>query len=509
MLKFFTPLLIVVINSCCQNNAPHVKVRIEPDSIINVMQAGIGASIHAIEDSLTVSTDNNKYRSWGGSAWGGNPMPGDTARWNQVFRHCDWLGLDFCRVEIDHKMYEPQKGVLDTSNREMKILFTWLDYCQSRNIDVLLQEMWPNVDWLTYPEMLKDPVKKLRSAPNDLNAWGQGFARLLEYLYHHRNYTCIKYLSVANEPHQSWSWWQLPDGSSQRIEPALKILKELLEDKKVPVKLAGPDIWYNCNEVPLPCQPYVGAYSVHDYGAIFDWWENVYISWPMSPISNAEKNIRCLKQKAREDGNKPFLIAEHGTMMFGYEASAKGPGHYLSLLKDVQYVIRMSNAGVDGFNRWSLINRGDLDGQWQMIETWDPKKFRLLDTIAPKANAYYMYGLLTRFIPKYAEVLYTQVTGGADTLQRVFAATFRNQTDKNISICITNDSEVEYQLDCKLPAGQTFYRYQVLYSHKDKNIVEISPLEAHSSSASVVLPGRSLMVLSTYQLYMGDKGIVQ
>jgi len=32
--------------------------------------------------------------------------------------------------------------------------------------------------------------------------------------------------------------------------------------------------------------------------------------------------------------------------------------------------VRGINAGVDGFNRWSFINRGDLDGQWQLLRTW-------------------------------------------------------------------------------------------------------------------------------------------
>jgi hypothetical protein len=48
---------------------PEVKITIDSNTVFNTMQGGFGASIHAIEDSLPVSTDGGKYRSWGGSVW--------------------------------------------------------------------------------------------------------------------------------------------------------------------------------------------------------------------------------------------------------------------------------------------------------------------------------------------------------------------------------------------------------------------------------------------------------
>jgi hypothetical protein len=35
-------------------------------------------------------------------------------------------------------------------------------------------------------------------------------------------------------------------------------------------------------------------------------------------------------------------------------------------------------AGVSAFNRWSFTNRGDLDGQWQLIRTWDMENKKYL-----------------------------------------------------------------------------------------------------------------------------------
>jgi hypothetical protein len=61
---------------------------------------------------------------------------------------------------------------------------------------------------------------------------------------------------------------------------------------------------------------------------------------------------------------------------------------------------------VDGFNRWSLINRGDFDGQWQMIDTWDPATKTLLKSFPPKPNAYLVYGLISR-LPALSLTIYS------------------------------------------------------------------------------------------------------
>ena len=92
-------------------------------------------------------------------------------------------------------------------------------------------------------------------------------------------------------------------------------------------------------------------------------------------------------------------------MANGWGADHPGPGTYVSALKDAELVVRRINAGVDGFNRWSFLNRGDLDGQWQFIETWDRKEKRLLQQYTPHPNTYFVLGLLSRFIAKHSDVL--------------------------------------------------------------------------------------------------------
>jgi hypothetical protein len=73
---FAISMLLTLFCTCRNAQIQNHTVVIKPysDQIINTMQGGFGASMHAIEDSLPVSTDGGKYRSWGGSVWGGPPL---------------------------------------------------------------------------------------------------------------------------------------------------------------------------------------------------------------------------------------------------------------------------------------------------------------------------------------------------------------------------------------------------------------------------------------------------
>jgi len=63
----------------------------------HTMRGGFGASWHAIEQPLPMVGGV----SHGGSAWGANPPASNDRAWRDIYRHADWLGLDFVRVEID------------------------------------------------------------------------------------------------------------------------------------------------------------------------------------------------------------------------------------------------------------------------------------------------------------------------------------------------------------------------------------------------------------------------
>ena len=109
------------------------------------MAGGIGASWHAIETAIPVVGD----RSHGGSGWGGYPGADDASAWSQIYHHAQWLGLDFCRVELEQRIYEPEREKFTWESEEMRILYRILDFCEKRKADVFLQQRRKEPEHLT------------------------------------------------------------------------------------------------------------------------------------------------------------------------------------------------------------------------------------------------------------------------------------------------------------------------------------------------------------------------
>ena len=159
-------------------------------------------------------------------------------------------------------------------------------------------------------------------------------------------------------------------------------MRKALDREGLPVPLSGPD-WTDLPELKpqeIDFDPFIGAYDLHSYFARFDWQTGQGY-----PLVEAEKRLKSWKQWAQERG-KPLFLSELGSMVFGWGGGHPGPSTFDAAIKDAELVVRALNAGVDGFNRWSFINRGDLDGQWQMIDTWDPVEEDTAQVVSAEAK---------------------------------------------------------------------------------------------------------------------------
>jgi hypothetical protein len=477
-----------------------VIIRITEEKV-HTMKGGFGASVHAMQDSILVTPE----RSFGGSAWGANPEPEDTVHWNQLTKHLDWLGMDWFRVEVEHRMFQPQKGKFSFENREMKILYRYLDYCEKHGTEVFLQEMYPNVDWLTPKPWRGRPDLKVRSAPTDPEAWSDGIVRLLEFLKRDKKYSCIKWFCIANEPMHDWSWWKkYPDTSSVAIKPALELLQKKLNKSKLDVQLSGPDWSMDKSCIPerVDFSESVGAYDLHSYMARPDWYSEPF-KWGTYFQSEQEQLLKNWTSFAHRQ-NKPFFLSEFGTFVFGFDQFTEKVSSFDAVLNDLQTVVRGINAGVDGFNKWSLLNRGDLDGNWQIIDTWDRKNHRLRKDFVPYRNQYFMYGLLTRLTAPRSSVLKTSIEGGQENkTQRVFAACLKDPKSGHSSLLVLNDGDSNYSSRIFFPSGTSeIFRYALDKGSEDKtNLIlqpELVPLTIGQSLISI--PRKSFSVFSTKRL---------
>ena len=240
--------------------------------------------------------------------------------------------------------------------------------------------------------------------PYSIPEWAYGIGEL-DHLMRVKGYTCIRWVSVANEPgHDNFSWWQDSDMKSVPFSPSLKAVREEFDRRGLVVPISAPD-GPTCrnSSTEVDFDNYVGAYDLHSYNAVFDSMPGEY------NLTEAERRMSQWAEWAHAR-NKTFFIFQ-SLAPWPMEGAALGADRllYQSGLKNASLVVRGINAGVDGFNRWSFTNRGDLDGQWQFVRAWDAGRDKLLDTFAPQPNSYYLFAMLSRYLPKYAEVLASRV----------------------------------------------------------------------------------------------------
>ena len=491
-----------------------VIVSVDAATVTNTMRGGIGASWHAMEEPIPYGVKHPVFTEYshGGSGWGAYPPAEDERAWQQIHKHAAWLGLDWDRVEVEQRCYQPERDKFTFDSPEMRILYRILDWHQKNGADVFFQQMWCNVAWLAYPEFRDDPVARVHSAPADLEAFADGLATLMEHLVRKRGYTCIKWLCINNEPGWKSSWWQAPPNKALSIGPGLIAVRKALDKRGLKLPLSGPDV----TRGGFPAQTeglydfldQLGAYDFHDYEADFDFRTKGH-------IAGQERNAATWVKLGRSQG-KPIFLSEFGTMAYGWVPDKPGPGCPQSVLAGAELVIRLANAGVDAFNRWSFLNRGDLDGQWQYVDTWDRQNKRLLTDFPPHPNSYFCLGLLSRFTAKNSAVLLTRVQGGmVDEWQRVFCAAFRSPQG-NLTLAVVNDAPADFNLKLAVQGlAQTarLWRYRYGEAERERADVKVNPqqaftLDAPANKLQDTLPPNSLTIYSTYKLEHDAPGVI-
>lgn len=510
------PAMLLALPWCCSTAMPlfaqkpvPVEIRVQADRALRKMQGGIGASFHAIEEPKPGQRPTGGV--WAGSAWGANPPAEDEAAWRSLFRHANWLGLDWCRVEIEQRMYEPKRRQFDWDNPEMRILYRILDWAEKNGVDVFLQQMWANVEWNAYPELRSTMPGRLVSAPASLEDFAYGFGEMVQHLARVRGYRSIRWVSINNEPGWDWSWWQGPDGQPLPISPAFAVVRKELDRRGIRIPISGPD-WTDLPELEpanIDFDPHIGAYDLHSYNAYFDGISFGY------PLSVAEKRLEQWAKWAHDRG-KPMFLSELGTMAFGFQGKEPGPGVYESGLKDAALVVRGLRAGVDGFNRWSFVNRGDLDGQWQLVDTWDIDEGKIKAQFSPHPNTYYLFGILSRFTAKHSDVLPATVEGKFDpNARRLVAAAVRSPKGQ-LSLLVVNEMywDVDAEISVAGLSGKTvLHRYAITGADRDRADVVVKPaaqfaLSAGKSGFTDRIPRLSVTVYSTYELNHDRPGVM-
>jgi len=488
-------LMTLVITGCITKHKKEVLIKVDPSNITSTMQGGLGASWHAI--SAEIPLNNEKYtiptRETGsvrGSAYGGNPPVSNLKAWKQLKDHASWLGMNFVRVELSQRMYEPERNKFDWYNEEMLALYQILDWAQENDVDVFLQQMWMNVAWNAIPG-----IHPLISVPKNLDDFANGIATLLEYLTQEKGYTCIKYFCMTNEPPGgTWGYWWEYGETEGSIFEAWSRLKKEFDDRHIKIPISGPD-WTDMppfDPEKLDFSEYLGAIDIHSYHGV---------------THEGEENLRNWAEWAHRQG-KPFLLTEYGNMNLGWGGDDPNQKSFDAAISNACDVIRGLRAGVDGFNRWSFTNRGNLDGQWQLVQTFDRNSKTYFTEINPEPEAYYGFGIISRFLSKYSSTVTCEVNA-PDTV--VLSSALLSPKGQ-LSVVIVNRTHDPLTINLEISSfsGKTMHVYQV-----SKEIVSEPGFELNSNQnfnspekVELVLPARSITNVSSYLLGHKANGIV-
>lgn len=475
-----------------------INITVDANNITHQMKGGIGASWHALIHDIPLDNDKYDYPvrhiNPRGSAYAGNPPLSDTAAWKQLYQQASWLGLDFVRVELDQRMYEPKRNEFDWTNDEMQALYRILDWCEANHADVFLQQMWGHVAWNAHAG-----VHPLLSAPKSVDDFANGIATLLKYLTETKKYTCIKYFCMTNEPPGGpWGyWWSGGSHTAATTTEAWKKLSETFAQQKINIKLSGPD-WVSlppCEPAKIDFDQYLGSFDIHSYFGLYN-------------KNNGEKIISDWVKFAKEK-NKPFFLTEFGNMDLGWGTDNAGPKSFKAALSNASDVALCLNLGVDAFNRWSFTNRGDMDGQWQLVNTYDLQTKTYTKTVRPENEAYYGFAMLSRFLGKYASVLSNKTD---QQLEGLVITAYKN-LNGHLSILLVNNSKEPVTVNIAIEHAdkkRAFHFYEVTEALLKATTFQLDPVKSFKDAGklkNVALQPESISIITTNGLKNGDTGV--
>ena len=365
----------------------------------------------------------------------------------------------------------------------MRILYRILDWNQKNGADVFFQQMWCNAAWLAYPEFRDDPVGRVHSAPADLDAFADGLATLMEHLIKKRGYTCIKWLCINNEPGADFSWWQAPPNKPLSIGPGLAAVRKALDKRGLKLPLSGPD---TTTAVSRPrCREASTTWTC--WGpTISTITARISTSAPRATSPRKSGTPRRWAKLAHREG-KPVFLSEFGTMAYGWVPDKPGPSCPQSVLAGSELVIRLANAGVDGFNRWSFLNRGDLDGQWQFVDTWDRAAEEAARGLPAASEQLLLPGPARAVLRRRTRRSLPAASRAASLPSGSGCSARRFRSPRgNLTLAVVNDAPAEFNLKLAvqgLAKPTRLYRYRYGEAERDRADVKVDPQTEFSLGA--------------------------
>lgn len=374
--------------------------------------------------------------------------------WSAFLELLAWTRPAWLRYGVNLGQWEPKNDDGDPSHinwagfafrsKAMLHHYRVLDLCERRGIDVL----WANwcigdratgANWLA--ESIRNPAKgdtdadPFNDAPYDPEELAESLTACLHHLKAVRNYTCVKQVSLWNEPDQSWSYNSpsavYPKAFWGYYDVLARHLRRLgLRDA---VKIVGPETSTGSYDTlpalggkPALYSREVDILAHHDYLGYADYHR----------IDRGTPSARAAKAYAELAAHRrPIAVTEFGNTGKGSEDVAGDDAVYAGSLSCCRVVLDGLNAGVAGFLRWEFKPYGV---SWQNFGALTSLSQRC--TYEPYRPVFFPHALLCHVAPRGAEVLQSVVRGGLDEngIPRVVCAVLRHP-EAGLSVLLVND----------------------------------------------------------------------
>jgi hypothetical protein len=230
------------------------------------------------------------------------------------------------------------------------------------------------------------------------------------------------------------------DDHVRYVEVLAAIQQAVREANLSGIRTMGPDT-HSHQYWPIPRMieagfdpdPHIDAYCMHQYHSRFDWAPPT-TNVPSDPMSvSIESQLREYSRHAHAR-SKPYFVTEIGMFYYGWgRGDPRGISRHDTSVLEAEFTIRAMNEGCDGLLRWTLLNPGDFDGQWQVLHTADGS-----DRIEP--HAYFGAATLMRYVGRRPGILKTVVSMTDSDSPRTIHATAVANGDGSRSLLVVNDS---------------------------------------------------------------------
>jgi len=439
----------------------------------------------------------------------------DDGAWRAFIELLEWTRPSWIRYGVNLGQWEtknddgdpshPNWAGFDFRSKAMMHHYRVLDLCEKRGINVL----WANwcigdratgVHWLaesTHDPKLTDPDgDPYNDAPYDPEELAESLAACLHNLKNVRNYTCVKQVSLWNEPDQGWAYNSPSAGYPRPFWTYYDVLARHLArlGLRDSVSILGPETSTSSYETlpalagkPTLYSKEVDVLAFHDYLGFAD-YQRVDRGAPIARAAKAYAELRGGR-------TKPIAITEFGNMGNGSEEVTGDEAVWAGSLSCCRLVVEGLKAGVSGLLRWEFKPYGV---SWQNFGALTTLSKRFL--FEPYRPVFFPHALLCRTATRGADVLATEVKGGLDEnlVQRVTCVALSHR-DTGLAIILVNDGfqpkKVALSFDPKLPGGvparlghlsydaslpETFFKHPDLVLANGQAALTLGPRSIHA-----------------------------